>query len=381
MSRDFPQGLCCLLERCFGEKISAYDVELHAGNEVGAGYVGEMIFISLTSKRTNERRHLAIKQTVAVIDKIPRPFIDLAFHNEILFYTKIWPQLSRFQETFPEVELFDKIPICYGTSSEEGSDKIALENLKFQNFSIYDKAIPFDKQHLEYILKIYGHFHALSFAYKHSHHGEFLEISKDLINGWDNITILEAFPKIKERVRNSLGPEMRGKISKKYPGYFENFSKIFSDCLKYKEEHSVILHGDCWSNNMMFKYSETKEIIDIRLLDFQITSAATPVYDLSYLFYCGSSTEDLKNYDNYLKIYHESLSESLKQYGCDSDKLYPIEILKQEWKQYSKFGFMMAILVWMGKLADYSDGTMRVNEEYENVAKSLVEHMYETETL
>lgn len=62
--------------------------------------------------------------------------------------------------------------------------------------------------------------------------------------------------------------------------------------------------------------------------------------------------QDYDDLDYYLKIYHSSLSETLKQFDLDVESIYSYETLKTEWSKYSKFGFAMGILGWKIKTTD-----------------------------
>lgn len=72
-----------------------------------------------------------------------------------------------------------------------------------------------------------------------------------------------------------------------------------------------------------------------------MTFVGSPIFDLSYSFYSGANKETLRKLDKFLKIYYESLSEHLQQYGLKVDEIYPFEVMKQEWKRYCSFGFIM----------------------------------------
>lgn len=90
----------------------------------------------------------------------------------------------------------------------------------------------------------------------------------------------------------------------------------------------------------------------MRFLDFQYVTSGSPVYDLAYSIYSGTSKDILDNLDFYLKIYYNKFSSTLKTLGCDAQKTYPFEKFKQEWKQYCKFGFMMSLPIWRIKFVD-----------------------------
>ncbi|KAK9712055.1 Ecdysteroid kinase-like family [Popillia japonica] len=81
----------------------------------------------------------------------------------------------------------------------------------------------------------------------------------------------------------------------------------------YINEYSILTQGDCWCNNMMFKYPAEgpKYPTDIMLIDWQLLRQASPVFDISYFFYTIASEDALNNLDDYLRIYHEELSKRI----------------------------------------------------------------------
>lgn len=132
---------------------------------------------------------------------------------------------------------------------------------------------------------------------------------------------------------------------------------------------------------------------DIKLLDFQLVCNGTPVFDLSYCLYSGSSGEVLSKLDDYLQIYHSSLSETLNEFDLNSETIYPFKTLKEEWKKYCKYGFPFGMVIWRGKLADnddipnYSNGNCKIKipedreEEYKKRVRELIIHLHNNDFL
>ncbi|KAG5889700.1 hypothetical protein JTB14_029730 [Gonioctena quinquepunctata] len=187
-------------------------------------------------------------------------------------------------------------------------------------------------------------------------------------------------------------------ISNRLRKYVEEGPELYSKIMKYDGRHEVLLHGDCWSNNFMFKTDETGNVTDIRLIDFQMIRKGTPVFDLSYCFYSSASEEALGELDFYLKVYHSSLSQLLETFELDANKIYPFQVLQDEWKQHCKFGFMMGMICWEQKLR-YDVGIRDLNkimdgdqsemqkprlfdsEKYRRVTRNVLAHMYHNDFL
>ncbi|KAJ8957802.1 hypothetical protein NQ314_006477 [Rhamnusium bicolor] len=282
--------------------------------------------------------------------------------------------------------------------------KIVLENIKFKNFVTIPKTKTFDRDHLEYIFKQYGKYHALSFAYRMLNPEGYAELSKGFADVYLDLTEREAFSQgidiIHELCLESLQPGEDDDVIQKYKYYVGNGTKIFQNSNNYVGNYSVILHGDCWSNNMMFKYDESGKLSDMRFLDFQLSKAGNPVSDLAYCFYSGGSKEMLAQLDYYLKVYHNSLSETIREFNLNAEEIYPFKVLKNDWKQHCQLGFTMAIMIWRMKLTYESDlmDLTDFNEDIEDfhdvynatkydettfkeITRNLILHMYENDLL
>lgn len=65
----------------------------------------------------------------------------------------------------------------------------------------------------------------------------------------------------------------------------------------------------------MFRHNEKNEVIDVSLIDWQISRYASPVCDIVYYLFCCTDKELRdKHYDSWLKAYHESLTTLLNKW-------------------------------------------------------------------
>lgn len=88
------------------------------------------------------------------------------------------------------------------------------------------------------------------------------------------------------------------------------------------------------------------------LIDWQISRYALPVLDLAYFFCTSSSKDILDDYKKYLKIYHHSLSQNLKEMECDPDELLSYGDLEYLWKNNVKFGLLLGGFIFKILLID-----------------------------
>ncbi|XP_028136997.1 uncharacterized protein LOC114331589 [Diabrotica virgifera virgifera] len=353
-----PKDILDLLEESLGEKIENFKIQEHEGNQKGQGHLGEIVFLSLKNKNTGEDHHLVVKQCLTGSEET-RKLMSMCFKNEVHFYKKVIPALQAFQKSYPKVEIFNNLPKCYATSSKEGKEKFVMENLNLKGYKVHPKKIPLNSKMYETIFKTYGKFHGISYAFKHYHPEEFTELGKGYNQNmkmfFDQGIMQQAIGSCCNKIKEFLEEEDEIKILDSFKKYCDNGSQMFLDALDYKSPYSVSVHGDSWSNNMMFKYNKSGDIEDIKLFDFQMAAVGSPVLDLTYSFYSGADEESISKLDRFLEIYHKSLSETLRGYGCSAEKVLPFTELQKEWKEQNAFGVLMGLLIWSNKNLDPSE--------------------------
>jgi len=132
----------------------------------------------------------------------------------------------------------------------------------------------------------------------------------------------------------------------------ERMSKLCS-----KSDIYCIGMGDCWTNNMLFKYGPNGQILDHKFLDFQICRACSRAVDLSYFIYTSVDME-LNNgkHMTLLKTYYDEFASFAQKLGvpCD-DVALDYDTFLQEYDQYRYYGFMMALMSCPMMFADKKD--------------------------
>lgn len=84
---------------------------------------------------------------------------------------------------------------------------------------------------------------------------------------------------------------------------------IMESFLDDDEAYSVILHGDYNRNNVLFKYDEEGNPINVRMIDFQEVRYGTPAIDLAFYFYMNMNPDEMKGnlFEDLVKHYHTNL--------------------------------------------------------------------------
>ncbi|XP_066151968.1 uncharacterized protein [Euwallacea fornicatus] len=316
----------------------------------GDGLLGEFYTGSVKNKDAGE----VIETYIKFSPREDIPIKSIVYANEFLYYDTIYPQLHEFQRERDVKQPFDKIPRFFCGTVEPENEYLVFENLKLQNFEMWDKTKFLDEKHLNAVFKTYGKYHALTFAFKDQNREKYEEITKEIQDIFKNMFKYEEMRKSMLellKIAQSGIKEIDEKKAERLQPWIDDFGKkFFNKGALYTGDYSALTHGDCWSNNIMFKYDQSGNIEDIRFVDHQLTRDSTPVHDLSYFFYAGAAKKDLDKLDQYLDIYHDSFCSFARELGSDPEKLLPLKALKTDWKEHSLFGIRMGLMLWQIKL-------------------------------
>lgn len=212
------------------------------------------VFVSLKNKKTSETLELVVKQQVATKTAIDEEIMDITFSNETHFYQNIWTTLDAFQREYPQVKPFDKLPKVHSALNESGKRKLVIENLKHLGFGMFPRDWAYDDVQTKFLMESYGRFHATSTAFREKHPEDYNKLVSELRDAGKAITKLEIMRdymvSCMKQTRDMMdNEEIRARLNK----LCENGLNIARDSKKYFGRNPVIIHGDCWSNNIMVK--------------------------------------------------------------------------------------------------------------------------------
>ncbi|GJQ82630.1 hypothetical protein Trydic_g19650 [Trypoxylus dichotomus] len=344
------------------------DVKYYPGTEVGDGYASKHVAVEVILPDRIERLFLKYALDFKVSDD---EMIDRFYGNEIYFYDVVFPAYQKFLDKKKIQDGFKHVPKCYGASTK---NVIVLENIKDRGFAMFNRRSVMDDNHITLALKTFAKFHATSFAFKDQDR----EGYDKLVANWKGDfmgSVPEDSPMKKmwvDLIRdglNVLDPVEDKQVLERCDA--ESLGKFIFNAQMCRDEYSIFTQGDCWCNNMMFKYENDNQAnpIDIVLVDWQLLRPLSPTFDISYFFYTIASEESLAKLDSYLETYYAELTDQLKQMGSDPEVVYPKEIFEKEWKKHCKYGFAMAFLLIKIMLAK-QDEVPKMNEvDFESTEK------------
>lgn len=273
MTEVVPLKIYDILKDVVKGDIQNYKITVNDPNKKGEGYLGQMFFVSLKDKGNGKSLDVVVKQ--AFCEKNIREFYPIrdVFLNEICFYTKLWPKFVKFQEAIPPSLQFVHIAKCLAAVSTENFEALVFANLKYDRFVLQNKKEALEKEKFEFIFKVYGRLHAISFAYKKLYPEEFSKLSEEIIDVWVGFSRLQSFQEAIKMSHQysleSLQPGVDDVIIEKYQHYVDDAVELFHKSLD-NGRYTCVIHGDCWSNNMMFKYDVSQKASSFRYINILI---------------------------------------------------------------------------------------------------------------
>lgn len=177
------------------------------------------------------------------------------------------------------------------------------------------------REHVNLVMAALGKFHAISFAVKDQQPTKFKQLTCDMTEIFlrpNDVNMENYVNSYNKKVIDAAALLGNAAILKKVEKIFSG--NVFRSIFDYvsnesAQPYSIICHGDCWTNNTMFKLDANRKPIEVRLLDFQISRHASPVLDILYYIFCCTEKELRdQHYDSFLKVYHSSLSKHLERY-------------------------------------------------------------------
>lgn len=189
------------------------------------------------------------------------------YQNEIYAYRAILPTL---REKYENLGLkFVNFPECYLSNSEEDSEYLVFEDLTCDGFKLWRKQETMDDDHLFMVLENLAKFHSASILLKK----KYSEVWKNLIGNLNDVTkkffcgtdFCEAIVDLAKTIDPIL-PDQND-ASNRFKMFRDNEMREFlCEFCNQTDSESVIVHGDLWCNNILFKYGVSSIFILIKLI-------------------------------------------------------------------------------------------------------------------
>lgn len=320
----------------------------------GNNFVADVYRIVMEGEKNGKMKRIYAILKSAPYDPLRRELMKIRkiFYREIYFYETI---LSIFDDLLRDYDMsLEYFPDLYGASMEDGNEALVLEDLKEAGYIMRETKF-LDYDHARLTIRDLARFHAYSFATR-AKRPEIFETLKSMEEplfvtqetvDTDLYNRMVVFFGV---IRKALSVEGDHYL-KRFDDFANNMGPIMAEVVKGSnaEPHAVVNLGDVWANNILFKYKENKErseLQDLRFLDFQLCRYASPATDLCYTLFCATTYEmRLKHYDELIREYYDSLSNTLRKLDCDANVLFPYEVLLDHIKRFGKYAAGMGVFV------------------------------------
>ena len=275
----------------------------------------------------------------------------LHFCNEVVFYNTVIPafeQLKR-EKGFQDLKLPLCVPKCYLAQENGENDIIIMKDMSTSGYITLDPLKPMGIPETIIAFKELGKLHGYSLALKFFQPQKLKEIRDKLIEPvYANPQYEEAYLAMGCYHLKSVHAVMKNHYEEgslyleKFRIFITKTSELFPILTRTdpsNEPHNVITHGDVWMSNFLFHYNEQGNKADgVCMLDFQQIRYNSPAIDLGRLLYVSLDKAARDQHKNsVLKSYYNSLSETLREFGLDSDYIFPFCKLESQLKKYSTF--------------------------------------------
>ncbi|KAM3958718.1 uncharacterized protein ACR2FA_007238 [Aphomia sociella] len=321
-----------------------YHVDFISGK--GESYVANTFRVVITEVNDEKNIFKCIVKTLVNTER--RELFHKLHKREVAVYSDIVPVFNKIQKL---VNTIDKVilPECLLSCAEEKKEVIILEDLIEDGWSPESRLSRFeelDYMQVNTVLTELAKFHALSFVFEKRIPEEFLNVKsrfEDLLHNDGFLSQSKLINYFHDSFESSLklvnDAEAKRMLSEIQPKIL-NILRMYTRPGKY----NVLCHGDCWINNMLFKYEENKPT-RVCFLDFQAVRYASPVTDIIYfLCLCTNSTFRSKHFDALKADYYNTLKSSLTVYDIDVSSVYPREDFENEMEDALQYGLIVAMV-------------------------------------
>ncbi|XP_043251019.1 uncharacterized protein LOC122396558 [Colletes gigas] len=326
-------NLDTVLTQNLGKDLQVKYLEWRPLTAPGENFGSIMLAIDVTVTRANKT------ETLNLVVKLPPTsayLLDLfnspvTFKKELLFYSKMAKEFTNLQlESGVREEALSIITPNYfggrlGIRDPENFDEqalIILENLKCSGYSTEDRILGLDKKHAEFALEELAKLHALTIALKIKKPQLFqkmaLEVLVEVMSETTEKCVIDMIRKAQTDIKDI---EEAKPYLDRVNRTIEFGIQLNKNAKKPEEPWATLVHNDFWVNNMMFRHDEHGELIDMKIVDFQLCVYDYGINDLIFFLVSSVRNDILDNkLNDMIDYYYYSFIKMLKMLNVDTEK-------------------------------------------------------------
>lgn len=242
--------------------ILEYKISIESGSVKGDNYLGVIAKVTVNGKKDEKPISLYWIAKNAPQSKSFREFVAIQelYEREIYVYQNLFPIFEKFQKERNVPEPFANYPQMIGTYLVAFQEAVIMEDMKRKHFDLRNRKEALDLEHAKLVMKIYGKFHAISYAIKDQEPDLFSIIKKNMDEHFITLLPKESSTKQDEifcaTSLSALDPIKYDRHRKVFGKYMARSFEYVIDSVKKSQEdpYSVVNHGDSWINNILFQY-------------------------------------------------------------------------------------------------------------------------------
>nr|CAD7604979.1 unnamed protein product [Timema genevievae] len=355
----------------------------------GENFISKLykVTVEFKDRREEYQKRYFITKILPFTEETRKIFSESsAFPSEIRMLSDTLPKMyslldkaapGRYKEFGPKCVFFkDTSPFI-----------LMMEDLCEQGFKMAERRKGLNLEHCLMVMRALGRFHASSFVVQEED-PLLAEFYKDNSVTEDaTVPLLEGLLSFSLKAMTSAvesWPDVGATYAAKLRARGETIMADLKKLMKPDgNPFNVLIHGDLWVNNMMFKYDEvTGGVQEIKFIDFQLTRYTSPALDLHYFIQTSPSEEvSVAHTDKLLKEYHKELSKSMELLGR-GNKVISFQDLLDEYERKYLYCFFAIVIILPMVLSDPSDGfDLEMSLQKEDSTTKLDNDMAKNETL
>lgn len=314
LDESYLEPLLRDLKKDPGLRITELDIK--PATAKGDNYASVMtrvkVFFLRSSAKNPETEYYIVKTTHE-----SDPFVSGIFDKyqvsttEMLMYEKVLPQLSALigETRQPEKLFATTLHVDYE------HEAIIFEDLAVSKHELADRLVGFDLEHARLALRKLAKMHAAAAVLNERKPGILTKFDHGIFNRQT-----AGFAPIFENLFGEAAdfaatcPELGDRYSRKLSALQKRMMEYSTRVYDPQPgAFNTLVHGDYWVNNVMLRYGERREPLDMILIDFQFCSWSSPTVDLHYFLNTSVQSElQLEQQDVLIQYYHTVLVETLQ---------------------------------------------------------------------
>ncbi|KAM7361436.1 uncharacterized protein ACRADG_011917 [Cochliomyia hominivorax] len=330
-------------------KVDKFDIKpaFGKGENYGGFLTKAYVLYNLKNGEEQKENHFIIKTSFEENEfaKEKMAAYDI-FNREMTLYEEVLPKLGDLLKEINDTDLL--FPNVFHVDYKRQA--LIFEDLTVEGYVMADRIARLDMDHIKLVLRKLAKMHATSAVFNERSSESLEKYDRGFFNKYTDTYktfFVNAFlycARYLQKLNDENSRKYAQKIFTLAPHYMELGRRTFAPTPGHV---NVLVHGDVWTNNVMFKYCpQTGRPIDVLIIDFQYTFWGSPTLDLHY-FFNTSMKEPLRRYhlDELFQMYHGIFTDVLKKLNYKSNPIPSLKLFRLHAEQKRFFALHSGVVI------------------------------------